>query len=137
MGKVKDLTGQKFGRLTPVYYDPNYINKNGKRQAVWWCECDCGNSELVPVITQHLKDGHNTSCGCLAQNKVHSLVGKKFGRLTVIKQDENSSIVKWLCLCDCGNPNFISVPTGRLNNGKTQSCGCLSKELSSKRNKNI
>ena len=62
MGKVKDLTGQKFGRLTVVehigFTEPN---KHGSRYAIWKCKCDCGNyiNRSVDVI----KRG-KSSCGC-------------------------------------------------------------------------
>lgn len=60
MGKIKDLTGQKFGRLTVLYRGEN--NKHHKAQ--WWCKCDCGNPELVLVIGCHLTNGNTKSCGC-------------------------------------------------------------------------
>lgn len=61
------------------------------------------------------------------------LTGKRFGRLTVIRQDgyhyypNSKKKTKWLCKCDCGNT--ISVIGSDLNNGHTQSCGCLRKEI--------
>ena len=42
----------------------------------------------------------------------NDLTGKKFGRLTVIKRDEDriqpsgQHKARWLCKCDCGNPNL-------------------------------
>lgn len=53
-----------------------------------------------------------------------NLVGKRFGRLTVIKKlaerDKHRNI-KWLCQCDCGNQT--EVATRMLNSGATRSCG--------------
>lgn len=60
------------------------------------------------------------------------LTGKKFGKLTVIRQDgyhyypNSKRKTKWLCQCDCGN--LISVLGSDLKNGHTQSCGCFRKE---------
>lgn len=69
-----DLTGQKFNHLTAKYYDNQYINSKGKRVSVWWCECDCGNPELVPVTATHLKTGHTKSCGCFnLQRKIERI----------------------------------------------------------------
>lgn len=48
------------------------------------------------------------------------LWGKRFGRLVAKKRQTGS---RWLCRCDCGNE--VSVFTGKLNSGHTQSCGCL------------
>ena len=60
-----------------------------------------------------------------------SLIGKKFGRLTVVslvESDVGTKIpTKWLCKCDCGNT--IKALGYNLNNGNTKSCGCLRKEF--------
>lgn len=37
----------------------------------------------------------------------------------------------WKCKCDCGN--IITVRGTNLRNGKTKSCGCLSKEKAAQR----
>lgn len=37
----------------------------------------------------------------------------------------------WLCQCDCGNE--VTVSGNRLRSGNTKSCGCLRRELVSKR----
>lgn len=61
------------------------------------------------------------------------LTGKKFGRLTVIERAKNSADgrAKWRCICDCGNERIVYGKC--LRNGHTQSCGCLNKEVNSKR----
>lgn len=68
---------------------------------------------------------------------LENLIGKKFGRLTVI--EEVTSNIKyrrtWRCKCECGNTKDIIVTTGDLKNGHTQSCGCLQRERVSKSNK--
>jgi len=52
------------------------------------------------------------------------MVGKRFGRLMVIKYSHSSQERRmWECLCDCGKITF--VPTASLNRGVTESCGCL------------
>ena len=38
---------------------------------------------------------------------------------------------RWLCRCDCGNE--VSVATGSLRCGETQSCGCLRREITGQR----
>jgi len=63
-----------------------------------------------------------------------NLTGKKFGRLSVIKQtgkDKNGHSL-WLCKCDCGKEKIILGIS--LQSGCTKSCGCLKKELDKKRN---
>lgn len=61
------------------------------------------------------------------------LSGKKFGRLTVVGFDKvKNGARKWRCVCDCGK--YSSVNTSKLNNGTVQSCGCLQRDVTSKRN---
>jgi hypothetical protein len=56
------------------------------------------------------------------------LVGERFGRLTVTQQ-RNPSEPKVQCRCECGED--ASVPLRAW--GRTQSCGCLNRELTIKR----
>lgn len=73
--------------------------------------------------------------------KLKDLTNQRFGRLVVIKRVEdcvstncsNRKYVRWLCRCDCGN-EIVAFGTN-LKSGKTKSCGCISKELVSKRRK--
>lgn len=66
--------------------------------------------------------------------KFVDLTGQRFGRLFVLKFKgrDKSSHYKWECQCDCGKITFVDAT--HLKNGHTQSCGCLHKELLSKRN---
>jgi hypothetical protein len=58
--------------------------------------------------------------------------GMRFGRLTAIEQTESSqNRIRWKCKCDCGN---ITNPLAtHLRRGKSKSCGCLQKEIVSRR----
>lgn len=55
--------------------------------------------------------------------------GKRFGRLTIIKEVEphinpkGEKVRMVLCKCDCGNETTIQL--SRFTNGITSSCGCL------------
>lgn len=52
------------------------------------------------------------------------LTGKKFGKLTVIKELPSENLEsKWLCQCDCGNKK--EVIGWHLTKGIVNSCGCL------------
>ena len=57
-----DLTGQKFGKLTVLWYDHTHKTPSGQSKAYWKCKCDCGNTAVVDA--QSLKCLHTTSCGC-------------------------------------------------------------------------
>ena len=57
----KDLTGQKFGRLTVLEKSCLDSGRNGCK-TYWICRCDCGN--LTSVMTSNLTSGKVISCGC-------------------------------------------------------------------------
>lgn len=59
-GKISNLVGQRFGRLTVIERYPS--SKNSYRTR-WLCKCDCGNSKIARVDT--LQNGGCKSCGCL------------------------------------------------------------------------
>ena len=137
LGKVKDLTNQKFGRLTAII--PNGI-VNGNM--TWICKCECGGEKVVR--SNSLLTGKVKSCGCLhvesAQNagrgRLKDLTGQRFGQLVVIRESgralRNERIVDilWECQCDCGE---ITIVRGNdLRNNNTQSCGCVRSEAQSK-----
>lgn len=72
--------------------------------------------------------------------KKDSLIGKWFGRLTVISKGEyiqlkNGKMSTWNCICDCGNKK--NVRRSYLINNVTRSCGCLANELTVQRNRKI
>lgn len=62
--RVKDLTGQRFGRLTVIEQDKNRTTKAVK----WVCQCDCG--KIVSVAGFNLQNGNSRSCGCLNSETV-------------------------------------------------------------------
>ena len=59
MRKFKDLTGQKFGKLTVISREKN--DKHGNIR--WLCKCDCGKETTVQG--GHLTSGRTKSCGCV------------------------------------------------------------------------
>ena len=76
------ITWQQFGELTVLGYAETI-----KSCAYWKCQCSCGN--IVKVRGDHLRHGQTKSCGCKVASYVSSsrhisLVGKRFGRLSVI-----------------------------------------------------
>ena len=133
-----DLTGKTFGRLTVLKRADNYTRKDGTNFIQWECECSCGNIVIKKAVNIHA--GHTLSCGCLNRDKLLDrneknskklekyLVGKKLGRLRVIKKDgyvlrkNNKKSYTYLCKCDCGE--FRSVVGTQLKVGVATSCGC-------------
>jgi len=80
MGRFKDLTGQKFGRLTVLSRAENYIRPSGKTLSQWNSICECGKSAIVKGT--YLICGNTKSCGCLIhdvlieRNTTHNLSWK-------------------------------------------------------------
>uniref|UniRef100_A0A6M3XGN0 Uncharacterized protein n=1 Tax=viral metagenome TaxID=1070528 RepID=A0A6M3XGN0_9ZZZZ len=68
MGKIIDLTGQKFGRLTVLC-----IGQKGTKTTPlkWKCICECGN--VKNVSGQSLKNSAIRSCGCLQKEVASKL----------------------------------------------------------------
>jgi hypothetical protein len=129
---LKNEIGNTYGYLTVIERAEN--TKEGR--AMWKCRCKCGNETVV--LGKHLRSGNTKSCGCYQReratqanmDRVGSLVGKKFGKLTVIS--ENGFITHtsgkrsriYYCECDCGN----IVPSAQhqyLAYGDLTSCGCI------------
>lgn len=123
-----NLVGKKFNRWTVLERAENhgYI-------AHWKCQCDCGN--IGYVSSGNLTSGQSKSCGCLNNELIiernikrfeqDSLVGQKFGKLTVIRRtdERDNGMVVYECQCDCGN--ITKARSSRLVDGSKQSCGCL------------
>lgn len=56
---LKDVSGQRFGRLVVLGLAPEYNKAEG---AYWLCKCDCGTERKVKGY--FLRSGKTRSCGC-------------------------------------------------------------------------
>lgn len=67
--------------------------------------------------------------------RIRILTGMRFNRLLVFgfAGTRPKRGIWWHCLCKCGNT--LTLPSGDLVSGHTQSCGCLHKERTSKARK--
>ncbi|UVD43225.1 deoxyuridine 5'-triphosphate protein [Enterococcus phage TJE2] len=122
MVKALQLAGTTFGKW---YVKERDTSKKGR--AYWICECSCGRTvQSIPSGT--LTTGASVMCKQCANEK--SLVGKTFGRLTVIKDSgeraTNGSIL-WECKCSCGKTSLVRG--SELIGGRTKSCGCYSTDV--------
>lgn len=121
------LVGQRFGRLLVIGTSGVGSRSNVK----WECICDCGKT--VMVFQSNLRRQHTTSCGCRKAEvdaaKRYDIVGKSFGRLTVISQHGKDSKHKtmWLCVCECGVTKVIRGQS--IVDGVVVSCGCYNKDV--------
>ena len=117
---IKDLTGQKFGRLSVI----KRSDKRSKRGVIWQCKCECGN--IVEITSPDLTTGNTKSCGCLKadlHSTMNDLTGQKFGKLLALDSPYTKNDQRvWRCVCDCGSETFVLA--GNLRKGNSQSCGC-------------
>lgn len=126
---AKDISGQKFGRLTAKFRVQN--NKYGDAQ--WLTICECGNE--VVVTASGLKCGHSKSCGCYQKEAVSTKLSKAFkegdkvGYWTVMYRADGyrGKGAYWHCRCKCGTEK--DVKAAHLRAGASLSCGCLHKEI--------
>ena len=97
MASVRDLSGQKFGRLTVI--KRHGINKQGHVQ--WLCQCDCGKTTIVDGTK--LTSNWTKSCGCLRND----LTRERIGRIAYKHGKSNTKVYKeWSNMKDrCNNPN--------------------------------
>ena len=116
MGKLVDLTGQRFGRLTVVE-----LAESNKKRRYWICQCDCGNSLIVRADS--LTTGNTKSCGHC--HWPENLAGLKFGELLILSREENTvnGQTRWKCKCSCGKETIVLG--NDLKIGHTRSCGHL------------
>ena len=82
-GKVNDLQGKKFGRLT-VIAD---TGKKAHGHIRWGCRCECG--KLTETLGISLKNGDARSCGCLRKECTATM-----GRLSYKHGETGSRLYK-------------------------------------------
>lgn len=70
------------------------------------------------------------------------LTGQQFGRLTVLRLaprkpnlSPKNKYLRWVCKCDCGKT--VEVQSNCLRSGNTRSCGCLRREESKKKARDL
>lgn len=125
MSKVKNEIGNKYGKLTVIERD----GSNKKGQAMWKCQCDCGN--IVSVSGIRLRNGHTQSCGCYQKERTSeavtkNLVGQTIGNFTVLESirgvKKGGPSHSWKCRCNlCGREDVI-ITTHNIY--LQYSCGC-------------
>ena len=138
---IIDMAGEQIGHLTVLrLVDTAEYAGAPTTGAVWLCKCDCG-AEIMRsggALRKARHQRNSTSCGCCdRENRVRWLKarvrtwpskyipkGAVFGKLTT------TGVFKprmgWECRCSCGKTSI--VPSYRLRNGNTKSCGCGRKD---------
>ena len=106
VGRGKDMTGIKIGRLTVDHMDHREMNSSGRWEIYWYCNCECGNHKVVSTskLTSAIKNNRMISCGCYVSERAGNLQkthGLRRTRLSRIHKN----------ICDrCFNPNNKRYP---------------------------
>lgn len=111
-----DLTGKDIGflHINNIEYDHKH-----RHERIWNCSCICGNNICLKERSILRESNSPKSCGCVHAGNY--LVGKRFGKLTVIEYcgKENGDLL-WKCRCDCGN--IICKKSHQLKRNKRSGC---------------
>lgn len=92
MGKLNDLTGKRFGKLTAI----EVAERDKFGHIKWRCICDCGK-EIITYAAR-LRHGKTRSCGCLVKE-----TNKK--RLTTHGMKKTRLYRTWVNMkARCNNP---------------------------------
>lgn len=106
VGRGKDMTGVKIGRLTVDHMDHREMNSSGRWEIYWYCNCECGNHKVVSTskLTSAIKNNRMISCGCYVSERAGNMFkthGLRHTRLAHIHKT----------ICDrCFNPNSKRYP---------------------------
>lgn len=141
--KSKIQRRKEFGCKKCKYINFNeYINKKInhwtilnfiKEERKFYCQCDCGTKKKVDCY--NLINNQSKDCGCGRKqilSNMHcteSLIGKTYGRLTVIEEriDKEKKRTVCKCICECGNE--VDVLSNSLKTNHTISCGCVKSQM--------
>lgn len=129
MKTVKDLTGQRFGRLVAI----EKISAKGIATK-WLCMCDCGKK--VSVLTHSLISGNTSSCGCLHREKLaennkiskrkHGMTGTRLYRIwggmkrrcyEIANKDYERYGARGIIICDAWLTDFQFFYEWAMSNG--------------------
>lgn len=126
MGRIIDLTGQEYGRLTVL----EYAGKTKDNKALWLCECECGNRKKI--IGKDIRTGHTRSCGCLQREtaaQAQTIHGHRYERLHNIwaemiqrcSNSNNANYKNWggrgITVCSEWRESYEAFRTWALANG--------------------
>lgn len=100
-GRVKDISGNKFGRLSVIYF----TGINQLKKSTWLCKCDCGKE--VSALGPELRSGHKKSCGCLRKEVMER--GTTFRHGAALSSGDSPTYRTWCAAkTRCTNPNTKS-----------------------------
>lgn len=125
--KIKDLTNQKFGKLTVLSRNDTYAieqkNKGIKARGSYWnCVCECGRTCIRSH--KHLIASNGGACDYCAHKKDLTNTRKYMLTMLYPTEEKHGPYTVWHCKCDCGNE--VDYDTNELS--WKRSCGCSDKK---------
>ena len=84
-------------------------------------KCDCGN--ITETRYRNLTTGKTSTCGKCTKINLNDLVGKKFGKLTILSARRGKGDIIVKARCNCGTIKEYRYTT--LKSGHTKSCRCI------------
>jgi hypothetical protein len=96
--RLKDITGQRFGKLVVIERA-----KNRGKETFWKCKCDCGN--IKDINASKLKNGTTKSCGCLVKYSPNKHYTRKNPHKTHGKTNTRIYRIYRKMIRRCCNPN--------------------------------
>lgn len=128
-GCIKKEENKAAVEIGKMYYNWKVIAHAGRDSFgsnLIECECQCEKKTRTTMTISTLLRGRSKRCGCETDIRT----GDKFGRWTVLdktntKQSSRSDM--WRCQCECGE--IREVLSSALRNGRSKSCGCLTREI--------
>jgi hypothetical protein len=116
---TQNIIGQRFGKFTIT----GYVGSKGSQGSVWSSKCQCGL--VLELSRQQLKEKAALNLGCKIcspKPKYEDLIGRRFGKLTVIKYAGKAvKETSWVCRCDCGK--IITIRARSLKQVINPNCG--------------
>lgn len=126
MSKLRDLTGQKFGKLIVIKLSYSKKLKDNRHYIHYYlCKCDCGNE--IEVCLSNLRTGNTKSCGCLQKekpnHKKHGLTEHRLYRIycsmkaRCLDKNNKSYGARGIVVCDEWKNDFMNFYNWSLKNG--------------------
>jgi hypothetical protein len=125
--------GEQYHSLLVVEESKYVETTTGRRSHRVKCVCtNCNSKEVREYEVSHVRAGNSKSCGCISKEKCRSRglnidVGKKYGRLTVLGEDNETvnpngkKRRRFWVQCDCGQ-KFSTYSWTLTNAVETTSC---------------
>ena len=110
------MIGKSFGRWF-VVSEAKIESGPSKNFKHYLCKCECGTESVIRGDT--LRTGRSSQCRICHDKKLYiniqEMIGKQYGRWTVVEPAETKNQRRILCRCECGKELIITA--SRLKRG--------------------